>query len=90
MEEKMSKTKGFSVDFTLPDGKVITRHVHKLDEVKSMVNEYKIPSVTIHSTADKWTGNAKTIEDLNKWPLVPDKIDPKDDDCPICSPKNKK
>lgn len=85
----MSKTKGFEVDFSLPDGQIISRHIHKLDEVKDMVEKYKIPSITVHNTGSKWTGDANQVSELTKWPLVPDKIDPKDDDCTICNPRKK-
>jgi hypothetical protein len=85
----MSKTKGFEVDFTLPDGQIISRHIHKLNDVKSMVEQYKIPSVTIHSTSSKWTGDLNQVSELNQWPLVPDRISDQEDDCPICNPKKK-
>lgn len=83
----MSKTKGFEVDFKLPDGQTITRHLHKLSEVKTFVEEYKIPSITIHGTADKWTGDFNKVAELNRWPIVPTQLDERDDDCPTCNPK---
>jgi hypothetical protein len=82
----MSKTKGFEVDFKLPDGQTISRHLHKLDEMKDMVERYKIPAITIHNKADKWSGSGNDVSDLVKWPLVPDRLTDQEDDCPICNP----
>jgi hypothetical protein len=85
----MSKTKGFQVDFKLPDGQVISEHLHKLDDVKNMVERYKMPSITIHGVGDKWHGSRNDVRDLVKWPIVPEILD-KEDDCPICNPKKEK
>jgi hypothetical protein len=84
----MSKTKGFSVDFHIPNSTPVTRHMHKLDEVKSFVEQYKIPRVIIHSVADKWSGTDKDVAELKQWPVVPDRLD-QEDECPICSAINK-
>lgn len=86
----MSKTRGFTVDFKMEDGQVITRHTHKLNEVKGFVDQYKIPAITIHSRADKWSGDWKQVSDLKQWPLVPELIDEREDDCPICNPPKEK
>jgi len=79
----MSKTRGFSVDFHIPSGGSYTKHIHKLDDVKDFVSQNKIPSVTIHSVADKWHGSAKELANLNKWPVVPDQLG-SDGPCPVC------
>lgn len=82
----MSKTKGFMVDFKLPDGKVITKHLHKLDDMKSMVDKFKIPAVTIHGPEDKIVPlSSKELSDLNKWPVIPELAE--NGICEICNPK---
>lgn len=81
----MSKTKGFDVDLHLPNGQDVRKHIHKLSDLKEYVDIYNIPSVTIHTTGDKWYGERRTIEELTKWPLVPQKLDNTEDECPLCA-----